>query len=64
VNGNKRKGKAVLFTGLEWPQRVPGSWGSQISWQRKRMVVRLSAITHRPPLHHRKNTWYSFLLEA
>jgi hypothetical protein len=25
-------------------QRVPGSWGSQISWQRHREVVRLSAI--------------------
>jgi len=25
-------------------QRVPGSWGSQISWQRHRMVVRLSAL--------------------
>jgi len=25
-------------------QRVPGSWGSQISWQRHRMVVRLLAL--------------------
>ena len=25
-------------------QRVPGSWGSQISWQRHRVVVRLSAL--------------------
>jgi hypothetical protein len=25
-------------------QRVPGSYGSQISWQRRRMVVRLSAL--------------------
>ena len=25
-------------------QRVPGSYGSQISWQRQRMVVRLSAL--------------------
>ena len=25
-------------------QRVPGSYGSQISWQRHRMVVRLSAL--------------------
>ena len=25
-------------------QRVPGSWGSQISWRRHRMVVRLSAL--------------------
>jgi hypothetical protein len=25
-------------------QRVPGSWGSQISWQRHRMVVMLSAL--------------------
>jgi len=25
-------------------QRVPGIYGSQISWQRHRMVVRLSAL--------------------
>jgi hypothetical protein len=25
-------------------QRVPGSWGSQISWQRHRMVLMLSAL--------------------
>jgi hypothetical protein len=39
-------------------QRVPGSYGSQTSRQRHRMVVRLSAFTTR------KYTWYSFLLEA
>jgi len=25
-------------------QRVPGSYGSQVSWKRHRMVVRLSAL--------------------
>jgi hypothetical protein len=44
-------------------QRVPGSDGSQTSWQRHRMVVRLSALrTGR--LYPRKCSWYSFLLEA
>ena len=53
---------------------VPGSSGSQISWQRHRMVVSLSALrtgrlTHRPPyapaaFTPRKCSWYSFLLEA
>ena len=28
------------------------------------MVVRLSALSHQPPLPPRKYTWYSFLLEA
>ena len=44
-------------------QRVPGSYGSQISWQRHRMVVRLSAL-HTGRLYPRKCSWYSFLLEA
>jgi len=29
-------------------QRAPGSYGSQISWQRHRMVVRLSALRTGP----------------
>ena len=37
-------------------QRVPGSIGSKISWQRHRKVVRLSAL--------RTGHIYSFLLEA
>jgi len=44
-------------------QRVPGSLGSQISWQRYRMVVRLSALLI-GRLYPRKYSWYSFLLEA
>ena len=38
-----KKGKAVPLQ-VRGAQRVPGSLGSQISWQRHRMVVRLSAL--------------------
>ena len=44
-------------------QRVPGSYGSQISWQRHRMVVRLPALSTAAFIP-RKYTWYSFLLQA
>ena len=37
------KGKSVPLQ-ARGAQRVPGSWGSQITWQRHRMVVRLSAL--------------------
>jgi len=44
-------------------QRFPGSLGSQISWQRHRMVV--SCQPYAPAAFTpRKCTWYSFLLEA
>jgi hypothetical protein len=44
-------------------QRVPGSYGSQISWQRHRMVV--SCQPYAPAAFiPRKFYWYSFLLEA
>jgi len=39
----KGKGKAVRYRpGVA--QRVPGNYGSHISWKRHRMVVRLSAL--------------------
>jgi len=44
-------------------QRVPGSEGSQISWQRHRMVVRLSTLRTGCLYPSRKYTWYSFLLK-
>ena len=44
-------------------QRVPGSWGSQISWQRHMKVVRLLAL-RKAEFNLRKYTWYTFLLEA
>jgi len=42
-SSNTVKGKSVPLQA--WgAQRDPGSWGSQITWQRPRMVVRLSAL--------------------
>ena len=44
-------------------QRVPGSKGSQISWQRHRIVVGCQPYT-RVAFAPRKCSWYSFLLDA
>jgi hypothetical protein len=44
--------------------RVPGVWGSQISWQLAHESGKVVNPTHRPPLPPRKYSWYSFLLEA
>ena len=44
-------------------QRVPGSYGSQISWQRHRMVAGCQPYAP-AAFTARKGNWYSFLLEA
>ena len=46
-------------------QRVPGSWGPQISRQSAHEGGKVVSPTHRPPLPPpRKYSWYSFLFKA
>jgi hypothetical protein len=43
--------------------RVPGGWGSPITWQSAHEGSKFVSPTHRQTLPPRKYTWYSFLLE-
>jgi hypothetical protein len=51
-------------TGLFQTSRIPGGWGSQISWQSTQENSKIVSPTHRPPLPPRKYAWYSFLLDV
>ena len=44
--------------------RVPGSWGSQIARRSAHESGKVVNLMHRPPLPHRKYSWYSFLLKS
>jgi len=44
--------------------RIPGVSCPQISRQSAHEVGKVVNLTHRPPLHPRKYSWYTFLLEA
>jgi len=64
VNISNKK-KITVKKSAIWPGqalRVPRDWGSQISRQSAHEGGKVSP-THRPPLHPRKHSWYSFLLE-
>ena len=47
--------------GLLHTQRVPGSWGPQISRHSAHEGGKVVIRTHRPPLPPSKYSWYSFL---
>jgi hypothetical protein len=44
--------------------RAPGGLGSQVFRQSAHEGGKVVSPTHRPPLPPRKDSWYSFLLEA
>jgi hypothetical protein len=57
------KGKAVLYRPRK-ALRAPGGRGSQVFRQSAHEGGKVVSPTHRPPLPPRKDSRYSFLLEA
>jgi hypothetical protein len=57
---NRVKGKTILLQAL----RAPGGWGFQVFRQSAHEGSKVVSPTHRPPLPPRKDSRYSFLLEA
>jgi hypothetical protein len=52
------------ITGLDRPWGFQGGWGSQVLRQSAHEGGKVVSRTHRPALHTRKYSWYSFLLEV
>jgi hypothetical protein len=57
------KGKAIPLQPRQ-ALRVPGRRGSQVFRQSAHECGKVVSPTHRQPLPPRKDSWYSFLLEA
>jgi len=55
------KGTAISVLAYCRPERVPGSWSSQISRHLAHGVGQVVSLMYTPCLPPRKYSWYSFL---